>query len=46
VWEFETEAAEEGSLKVLNDDGSLNQEVLYAPVFGDFEDMYLRCSNS
>ena len=41
VWEFETDAAKKDPFKVLNADGSLNQEVLYAPVFGDFEDMYL-----
>ena len=26
---------------MLNPDGSLNQEVLFAPFFGDFQDMYL-----
>ena len=41
VWEFETDAAKKDPFKVLKADGSLNQEVLYAPVFGDFEDMYL-----
>ncbi len=40
-WEFQTEAAKKDPFKVLNPDGSLNQEALYAPVFGDFEDMYL-----
>ena len=41
AWEFQTEAAKKDPNKILNADGSLNQEVLYAPVFGDFEDMYL-----
>jgi outer membrane protein assembly factor BamB len=41
AWEFETDAAKKDPFKVLNADGSLNQKVLYAPVFGDFEDMYL-----
>jgi outer membrane protein assembly factor BamB len=40
VWEFQTEASKKDPLKVLNPDGSLNQEALFAPVFGDFEDMY------
>jgi eukaryotic-like serine/threonine-protein kinase len=41
AWEFQTDAAKKDPFKFLNPDGSLNQEVLYAPVFGDFEDMYL-----
>ena len=41
AWEFQTDAAKKDPYKILNSDGSLNQEVLYAPVFGDFEDMYL-----
>ncbi len=41
VWEFQTEASKQDPLKVLNPDGSLNQEQLFAPVFGDFEDMYI-----
>jgi eukaryotic-like serine/threonine-protein kinase len=40
LWEFQTDAAKADRLKVLNPDGSLNQES-FAPVFGDFEDMYL-----
>jgi eukaryotic-like serine/threonine-protein kinase len=39
-WEFRTEASKSDPLKVLNADGSLNQTA-FAPVFGDFEDMYL-----
>jgi eukaryotic-like serine/threonine-protein kinase len=40
AWEFQTDAAKTNRLKALNPDGSLNQEA-FAPVFGDFEDMYL-----
>jgi len=39
-WEFRTDASKADPLKVLNPDGSLNQEA-FAPLFGDFEDMYL-----
>jgi outer membrane protein assembly factor BamB len=41
AWEFQTDAAKKDPFKILNADGTLNQEVLYAPIFGDFEDMYL-----
>lgn len=41
AWEFQTDAAKADPLKILNPDGSLNQEVLFAPVFNDFEDMYV-----
>ena len=40
AWEFQTEAAKKDPMKVLNPDGSLNQEA-FSPVFGDFEDMYI-----
>lgn len=40
AWEFQVDAAKKDPLKVLNPDSSLNQET-FAPVFGDFEDMYL-----
>jgi len=40
AWEFQTEAAKADSLHVLNPDGSLNQAA-FAPLFGDFQDMYL-----
>ncbi len=40
-WEFQTEASKKDPFKILNADGSLKQESLFAPVFGDFEDMYL-----
>ncbi len=41
AWEFQTEASKTDPLKVLNPDGSLNLEALFAPVFNDFEDMYV-----
>ena len=41
AWEFQTDASKSDPLKILNPDGSLNQDALYAPVFGDFEDMYV-----
>jgi eukaryotic-like serine/threonine-protein kinase len=41
AWQFQTDASKADPFKILNADGSLNQEVLYAPVFGDFEDMYV-----
>ena len=40
AWEFQTEASKTDRMKVLNADGSLNQEA-FAPLFGDFEDMYI-----
>ena len=40
AWEFRTEASTADPLKLLNPDGSLNQEA-FAPLFGDFADMYL-----
>jgi outer membrane protein assembly factor BamB len=44
AWEFQTDASKKDPFKVLNADGTLNQEILYAPVFGDFEDMYVALS--
>jgi eukaryotic-like serine/threonine-protein kinase len=41
AWDFQTDASKADPFKVLNPDGSLNQESLYAPVFNDFEDMYV-----
>lgn len=41
AWEFRTDAAKADPFKILNDDGSLKQELIYAPLFGDFEDMYV-----
>lgn len=40
AWEFQTEASKKDSMKVLNPDGTLNQDA-FAPLFGDFEDMYI-----
>lgn len=40
AWEFQTEASKTDRMKVLNPDGSLNQDA-FAPLFGDFEDMYI-----
>jgi eukaryotic-like serine/threonine-protein kinase len=40
AWEFQVEASKKDPMKLLNADGSLNQEA-FAPVFGDFEDMYI-----
>jgi outer membrane protein assembly factor BamB len=41
AWDFQTEASKKDPFKILNPDGSLNQEILYAPVFNDFQDMYI-----
>jgi outer membrane protein assembly factor BamB len=40
AWAFQTEASKKDSMKILNPDGTLNQEA-FAPIFGDFEDMYI-----
>ena len=40
VWEFQTEASKKDPMKVLSADGTLNQQA-FAPVLGDFEDMYI-----
>jgi len=40
AWEFQTDASKKDPMKLLNSDGSLNQES-FAPLFGDFEDMYI-----
>jgi outer membrane protein assembly factor BamB len=40
AWQFQTEASKSDPLKVLSPDGGLKPEI-FAPVFGDFEDMYL-----
>jgi len=40
AWQFQTEASKRDPMKVLNADGSLNQQS-FAPVFGDFQDMYV-----
>ncbi|HEU4726179.1 MAG TPA: PQQ-binding-like beta-propeller repeat protein [Candidatus Eisenbacteria bacterium] len=40
AWEFQTDASKRDAMDVLQDDGSLRQEA-FAPLFGDFQDMYL-----
>ena len=40
AWEFQTDASKADPMKVLNPDGSLNQDS-FAPIFNDFQDMYL-----
>jgi outer membrane protein assembly factor BamB len=40
AWEFQTEASKADPLKVMDADGRLKQEA-FAPLFGDFEDMYI-----
>lgn len=40
AWEFQTEASRENKLGVLSPDGSLDRAA-FAPVFGDFQDMYV-----
>ena len=40
AWTFQTEGAKLDPLKLVNADGSLNQES-FPPVFGDFQDMYV-----
>ncbi len=40
AWEFQTEASKKDPMKVLNPDGTLHSEA-FAPLFGDFEDMYI-----
>jgi len=40
AWEFQTEASKADPLKMLNPDGTLGAQI-FAPVFGDFQDMYV-----
>ena len=40
AWEFQTPAAKADVMKVLQPDGSLNRDA-FAPLFGDFQDMYI-----
>ena len=40
AWTYSTEGAKRDPFKLVNADGSLNQES-FAPVFGDFQDMYV-----
>jgi outer membrane protein assembly factor BamB len=39
-WSFQTEASKTDPMKLLNADGSLNQDS-FTSVFGDFQDMYI-----
>lgn len=41
AWEFQTESARRDPLKILKADGGLNNEVIYAPYFHDYQDMAL-----
>ena len=40
AWEFRTEGSKKDPFKVLKPDGSLDRDA-FAPLFGDFQDMYL-----
>ncbi|HQR72796.1 MAG TPA: PQQ-binding-like beta-propeller repeat protein [Burkholderiaceae bacterium] len=40
AWQFQTEGAKADPMKIVDPDGSLNRDA-FAPIFGDFEDMYL-----
>jgi outer membrane protein assembly factor BamB len=40
AWQFQTDSAKKNELKVLNPDGTLNESA-FAPIFGDFEDIYV-----
>jgi outer membrane protein assembly factor BamB len=40
AWEFQTEGSKRDPMQLLNPDGGLKREA-FAPVFGDFQDMYV-----
>ena len=40
AWQFQTEGAKADPMKVVGQDGSLDRDA-FAPIFGDFEDMYI-----
>lgn len=40
AWQFQTEGAKADPMKIVDADGSLNRDA-FAPIFGDFEDMYI-----
>src|SRR5678815_4686275 len=40
AWTFQTDASKNDPMKVLNTDGSFNRDA-FAPVFRDFQDMYI-----
>ena len=39
AWEFQTEGSKADPMKILKPDGSLNDQVIFAPYFNDFADM-------
>lgn len=41
AWDFQTEASKKDPLKMLKPDGGLNNDVIYAPYFHDYQDMVL-----
>jgi outer membrane protein assembly factor BamB len=41
AWDFQTEASRKDPMKILKPDGSLNNDVIYAPYFHDYQDMVL-----
>lgn len=41
VWEFQTDDSKRDPLKILRPDGGLNNDVIYAPYFHDYQDMVL-----
>jgi outer membrane protein assembly factor BamB len=44
AWEFQTESSKKNEHNFLKPDGSFNPEVIYAPVFNDYQDMPLGVS--
>jgi len=41
AWDFQTEGSKKDPLKMLKPDGSLNNDVIFAPYFHDYQDMVL-----
>jgi len=41
AWEYRTEASKADPLKILKPDGALNNDVIYAPYFRDYQDMVI-----
>jgi outer membrane protein assembly factor BamB len=44
AWEFQTESSKKNEHQYLKADGSFNAEVIYAPLFNDYQDMPLGVS--
>ncbi|HUJ27076.1 MAG TPA: PQQ-binding-like beta-propeller repeat protein [Myxococcales bacterium] len=44
AWEFQTEASKKDPYKVLTAEGRIDAPTLYAPMFFDFQDMYVAAS--